>query len=93
MSRFMRRRDRVLESQTLHIPADVWEALPGEDGRVWSERWLDFFRSRDFARGKTVYAPDGSVFHKSTGEDSRAIIPVFERTHSVRAWRRSHPSR
>ena len=89
----MRRAEREPESDVLRIPADVWEALPGEDGRSWSERWLDFFRSRDFARGKTVYAPDGSVFHKSTGEDSRAIIPVFERTHSVRAWRRSHPGR
>ena len=89
----MRRRGSIPESKTLRIPADVWEAAPGEDGRSWSERWLDFFRSRDFARGKTVFAPDGSVFHKSTGEDSRAIIPVFERTHSVRAWRRSHPGR
>ena len=93
MSRFMRRRDRVLESQTLHIPADVFSPASGEDVRVWDERWKQWWRDRDFGRGMTAYSPDGAVFHKSTGENSRAIIPVFERTHSVRAWRRSHPGR
>ena len=89
----MRKLQEIPESEVLRIPADVWEAAPGEDGRVWDERWLDFFRSRDFARGKTVYAPDGSVFHKSTGENSRAIVPVFERTHAVQQWRSAHPGR
>ena len=89
----MRRAEREPESDVLRIPADVWEALPGEDGRVWDERWKQWWRDRDFGRGMTAYSPDGSVFHKPTGENSRAIIPVFERTHSVRAWRRSHPGR
>lgn len=89
----MRKLQEIPETKTLRIPADVWVARPGEDGRSWSERWKQWFRDRDFARGMTAYSPDGSVFHKSTGENSRAIVPVFERTHSVRAWRRSHPGR
>ena len=84
MSRFMRRRDRVLDSQTLHIPADVFSPASGEDVRVWDERWKQWFRDRDFARGMTVYAPDGSLFFAPNGENARAILPVFDRAISVR---------
>ena len=93
MSRFMRRRDRVLESQTLHVPADVWSARAGESGRSWSERWKQWFRDRDFARGMTVYAPDGTVFFEPNGENARAIVQVFQRTHAVREWEAAHPGR
>ena len=89
----MRKLQEIPETKTLRIPADVWEAAPGEDGRVWSERWLDFFRSRDFARGKTVFAPDGTTFFTPNGENARAIVHVFERTHAVREWRVAHPGR
>ena len=80
----MRRRDRVLESQTLHIPADVFSPASGEDVRVWSERWKQWFRDRDYCRGRTVYAPDGSLFFAPNGENARAILPVFDRAISVR---------
>ena len=89
----MRRVGRVPETKTLRIPADVWEAAPGEDGRVWSERWKQWFRDRDFGRGKTVYAPDGSTFFTPNGENARAVVPVFQRTHAVREWERTHPGR
>lgn len=89
----MRRVGRVPEAKTLRIPSDVWEAAPGEDGRVWSERWLDFFRSRDYARGLTVFAPDGTTFFIPNGESARAVVPVFRRTHAVREWERTHPGR
>ena len=89
----MRRRDRVLESQTLHIPADVWSARAGESGRSWSERGKQWFRDRDFARGMTVYAPDGTVFFAPNGENARAIVEVFQRTHAVREWEAAHPGR
>ena len=89
----MRKLQEIPETKTLRIPADVWEALPGEDGRVWSERWKQWFRDRDFARGKTVYRPDGSVFFTPNGENARAVVPVFRRTHAVREWERTHPSR
>lgn len=83
----MRRRGTIPESGVLRIPADVWEAAPGEDGRVWSERWKQWFRDRDFGRGMTVYAPDGSVFFTPVSENARAILPVFDRAISVRrAW-------
>ena len=93
MSRYMRRRGTIPESGVLRIPADVWEARPGEDGRSWSERWKQWFRDRDFARGKTVFAPDGSTFFTPAGENARAIVHVFERTHAVREWRVAHPGR
>lgn len=80
----MRRVDEIPETKMLRIPADVWEALPGEDVRVWDERFKQWFRDRDFARGKTVYAPDGSVFFAPNGENARAILPVFDRAISVR---------
>lgn len=89
----MRKLQEIPETKTLRIPADVWEARPGEDGRSWSERWKQWFRDRDFARGKTVFAPDGSTFFTPNGENARAIIPVFQRTHAVREWQRTHPSR
>ena len=89
----MRKLQEIPESKLLHIPDDVWSARAGESGPAWSERWLDFFRSRDFARGKTVYAPDGSVFFAPNGENSRAIVHVFERTHAVREWEAAHPGR
>ena len=93
MSRYMRRRGTIPESGVLRIPADVWEAAPGEDGRAWSERWKQWFRDRDFGRGKTVYRPDGSVFFTPNGENARAVVPVFRRSHAVREWQRTHPSR
>ena len=93
MSRYMRRRGSIPESKTLRIPADVWEALPGEDGRAWSERWKQWFRDRDFARGKTVFAPDGTTFFTPNGENARAVVPVFRRSHAVREWERTHPGR
>ena len=89
----MRRLQEIPETKTLRIPADVWEAAPGEDGRVWSERWKQWFRDRDFARGKTVFAPDGTTFFTPNGENARAIVHVFERTHAVREWRVAHPGR
>ena len=89
----MRRRGTIPESGVLRIPADVWEALPGEDGRVWSERWKQWFRDRDFGRGMAVYAPDGSLFFAPNGENARAVVPVFQRTHAVREWERTHPGR
>ena len=89
----MRKLQEIPETKTLRIPADVWEALPGEDGRVWSERWKQWFRDRDFARGKTVFAPDGTTFFTPNGENARAIIEVFRRTHAVREWERVHPTR
>lgn len=84
MSRYMRRRDSIPETKTLRIPADVFSPASGEDVRVWDERWKQWWRDRDFARGMTVYAPDGSLFFASNGEDARAILPVFDRAISVR---------
>ena len=89
----MRKLQEIPETKTLRIPADVWEAAPGEDGRVWSERWKQWFRDRDFGRGKTVFAPDGTTFFTPNGENARAIIEVFRRTHAVREWERVHPAR
>jgi len=89
----MRRVDEIPETKMLRIPADVWVARPGEDRRSWSERWKQWWRDRDFARGKTVYAPDGTVFFAPNGENSRAIVHVFERTHAVREWEAAHPGR
>lgn len=89
----MRKLQEIPETKTLRIPSDVWEARPGEEGRVWSERWKQWFRDRDFARGKTVFAPDGSLFFEPTGENARAIVQVFERTHAVREWEAAHPGR
>ena len=89
----MRKLQEIPETKTLRIPADVWEARPGEDGRSWSERWKQWFRDRDFARGMTVFAPDGTTFFTPNGENARAVVPVFRRTHAVREWQRTHPSR
>lgn len=89
----MRKLQEIPETKTLRIPADVWVARPGEDGRSWSERWKQWFRDRDFARGMTVFAPDGSTFFTPAGENARAIVHVFERTHAVREWRVAHPGR
>ena len=79
----MRRAEHV-PADSLTVPADVFSPAAGEDVRVWSERFKQWFRSRDFARGKTVYAPDGSVFFEPVSEDARAILPVFDRAISVR---------
>ena len=89
----MRRVDEIPETKLLRIPADVWSARAGEDVRVWSERWKQWFRDRDFARGMTVYEPDGSLFFAPNGENARAIVQVFERTHAVREWEAAHPGR
>lgn len=86
-------RDRYSTSTALRIPAEVFDPVDGEDVRVWSERWLDFFRSRDFARGLTVFAPDGTTFFTPNGENARAVVPVFRRTHAVREWERTHAGR
>lgn len=86
-------REKYSASLALRIPAEVFDPVDGEDVRVWSERWLQFFRERDFARGVTVYAPDGGVFFKPVSPEARAIIPVFDRAHAVREWERVHPGR
>lgn len=89
----MRKLQEIPESKLLHIPDDVWSARAGESGPAWSERWKQWFRDRDFARGMTVYAPDGSLFFEPNGENARAIVPVFQRTHAAREWERAHPGR
>ena len=89
----MRKLQEIPETKTLRIPADVFSPASGEDVRVWSERWKQWFRDRDFARGKTVFAPDGSTFFTPAGENARAIVHVFERTHAVREWEAAHPGR
>lgn len=89
----MRKLQEIPETKTLRIPADVFSPASGEDVRVWSERWKQWFRDRDFARGKTVFAPDGTTFFTPAGENARAVVPVFRRTHAVREWERTHPGR
>ena len=79
----MRRAEHV-PADSLTVPADVFSPASGEDVRVWDERWKQWWRDRDYCRGRTVYAPDGSVFFAPNGEDARAILPVFDRAISVR---------
>ena len=83
----MRKLQEIPETKTLRIPADLFSPASGEDVRVWDERFKQWFRDRDFARGMTVYAPDGSVFFAPNGENARAILPVFDRAISVRRGR------
>ena len=88
----MRRAEHV-PADSLTVPADVFHPQPGENLWDWSERFKQWFRDRDYCRGRTVFAPDGSVFFEPVSEDARAILPVFDRTHAVRQWKRSHPGR
>lgn len=67
----------------LRVPADVWGPREGESRRVWLERAREWWKSNDFAAGRTVFAPDGSVFFEPGGEPD-ALFAVVRHHARVR---------